>query len=125
MGFDVYGRAPDGEVGRYFRANIWHWPPILDAIAQTGVLEDELCEAMSYNESAGPDGVKARELADALSDLLKRSEEPVPSSPGISAVQGASAVAAWFGADLGFPFDAEMLGRFVDFCRQSGGFRVT
>ncbi len=28
MGLDVYGRNPDSDAGKYFRANVWSWRPI-------------------------------------------------------------------------------------------------
>ena len=28
MGMDVYGRNPDSQAGKYFRANVWSWRPI-------------------------------------------------------------------------------------------------
>ena len=32
MGMDVYGHAPESEVGEYFRANIWHWRPLANYV---------------------------------------------------------------------------------------------
>lgn len=34
MGMDVYGRDPDNESGKYFRANVWYWRPLW------GMIED-------------------------------------------------------------------------------------
>ena len=57
MGMDVYGKDPSSECGQYFRANIWSWRPILDQIVATcrDLVDDELLEAMAYNDGAGPD----------------------------------------------------------------------
>lgn len=66
MGMDVYGNAAKSEVGEYFRASIWTWPGILNAIASTGVLPEELVERMAYNDGAGADAEQSIALADAL-----------------------------------------------------------
>ena len=73
MGMDVYGKDPSSECGQYFRANIWSWRPILDQIVATcrDLVDDELLEAMAYNDGAGPDDqVTCDEMADRLEEVL-------------------------------------------------------
>lgn len=139
MGMDVYGRNPKSEKGSYFRSNIWGWPGILDAIAETGVLPDEMVEAMASNMGAGPDEAQSLALADALDAKLASipaggtfmSEESKYAQMGTATVarvmlemlpmvdKEAKAVAT---AD--FSTDVDFLREFAEFCRDSGGFEV-
>ena len=61
---DVYGRRPSRRKGKYFRASIFQWPPILELIRSTGVLSDHMLHEMAFNEGAGPtDQITCDELA--------------------------------------------------------------
>ena len=57
MGMDVSGRKPDSPAGTYFRANVWSWRPIHALMAElcSDILDEELLDAMSFNDGAGPE----------------------------------------------------------------------
>lgn len=56
MGMDVRGRNPSDPAGKYFRANIWSWGPILHLCGElcSDLLDEETLTAMSFNDGAGP-----------------------------------------------------------------------
>lgn len=132
MGMDVYGRNPKSEKGSYFRSNIWGWPGILDAIAETGVLPKDMVEDMAYNTGAGPDEAQSIALADALDAKLATipsggtfiSEDSKYANTGtaILAREVLKVVPTIDTAD--FSTDVEFLQEFSEFCRDSGGFEV-
>lgn len=143
MGMDVYGRAPKSEKGEYFRSNIWGWPTILDAIASTGVLPNDLVESMAYNDGHGPDEAQSLELADALDKYLDSvvSEGTFISDDSPFAKMGTATVATEMlgmvksmvgSGELtaaeptgdAFSADVAFIREFAEFCRDSGGFQV-
>lgn len=79
MGMDVSGIKPVTEAGKYFRANIWSWRPILYLIiecenehrAETGKtsLSDEILKGMSFNDGDGP---RTADQVKILSDAMAR-----------------------------------------------------
>lgn len=77
MGMNVYGVAPAGEAGKYFRASIWGWHPIWERMALlcSDLLNAELLTAMSHNDGAGP---QQQETCDKIADRLERwlTEDP-------------------------------------------------
>ena len=135
MGMDVKGKN-----GNYFRANIWTWPAIMSLVAQTEVLPQDLVNAMQFNDGAGPDERQAKQLANALEimlaekpdseiirctgsncptfglarQVLKELQSPVHPedfSPGSEEIEGST-------VEVGY------LREFINFCRESGGFKV-
>lgn len=132
MGMDVYGKAPTSEVGTYWRSNIFGWPSILDAITATGVLDPEVCTAMSFNDGAGPNAEDAIRLADALDKLVDSGQLVAPSGAAehtrgmgeslMKALTGTGAEVIAPGA--GEPFDPDTIRAFAAFSRASGGFEV-
>lgn len=82
MGMDISGMDPDGEAGKYFRANCWSWRPIhalIDVANQLSdgtLVDDETMRLMGYNDGAGLKNQKAcNRLADAIDGLLKEPEK--------------------------------------------------
>lgn len=143
MGMDVYGRKPTTPKGEYFRSNIWGWPTILDAIADTGVLPEEMVEQMAFNMGAGPDAEQSIALADALDEKLASlsSDGTFFSHESQYAKMGTATVATEMlkmvkemmkSGDISsakptseeFAADVEFLREFAEFCRESGGFEV-
>lgn len=141
MGMDVYGRNPKSEQGSYFRSNIWGWPGILDAIAETGVLPDDMVEAMASNIGAGPDEAQSIALADALDAKLASlpsggtfiSEESKFSQMGTASLgRMLNDLLPVMKEQVGFTSvstddfstDVDFLREFSEFCRDSGGFEV-
>lgn len=143
MGMDVYGRAPKSEKGEYFRSSIWTWPTILDAIADTGVLPEDLVMEMAFNSGAGPSEAQAIALADALDKKLASmnpegtfiSEDSQYAKVGTATVAtrmlGILTKEAESGTtikagdnDATFAANVEFIRGFSEFCRESGGFNV-
>lgn len=143
MGMDVYGRAPKSGKGEYFRSNIWGWPTILDAIAGTKVLPEDLVEQMAYNAGAGPDAEQSIALADALDEYLDGviangtfiSDDSKYAKVGTATVatemlkvlsgsEGITKVLAGGEEEAQFSADVEFIREFAEFCRDSGGFQV-
>ncbi|WP_148074589.1 hypothetical protein [Bythopirellula goksoeyrii] len=74
MGMDVYGREPSDEQGNYFRASVWSWLPLHEAMYRTcaDVLDQELIEAMAFNGGDGPeDQETCNQIADRMEALLR------------------------------------------------------
>ena len=67
MGMDVYGRAPTGEAGAYFRRNIWGWHPLAHAVVTLCKEEAAPCTGWHYNDGDGLD-------ADETAALVRRLE---------------------------------------------------
>ena len=77
MGMDVYGVAPAGEDGKYFRASIWMWRPIWERLRLhcSDLLGEELLSSMAFNDGAGPqDQETCSKIAERLEEWL--SEDP-------------------------------------------------
>ncbi|WP_448812057.1 hypothetical protein [Agromyces bauzanensis] len=70
MGMDVYGNAPTGEVGSYFRNNVWWWRPLAEFVTESFPEQTEGCTYWHSNDGDGLDGEGAIALADALDAAL-------------------------------------------------------
>jgi len=68
MGMDVIGVRPRGEVGEYFRNNIWWWHPLWQYCNQ---IAPRICAPCEGSTNDG-DGLTAAR-AEALAELLERS----------------------------------------------------
>jgi hypothetical protein len=69
MGMDVYGRAPTGEVGEYFRRNVWGWHP-LASLVET-LCKEEAAPCADWHSNDG-DGLGADETAALIKRLVAR-----------------------------------------------------
>ena len=83
MGFDLVGSCPKSEVGEYFRANIWHWPPIHSLIATTEVLDSEALDAITYNDGY----LISEEAAIAIASALEVIMDDLPEEYSIRVFQ--------------------------------------
>ena len=132
MGMDVYGVNPTSEAGAYFRASVWSWSPILERIAATGVLPDEMMAEMGYNSGAGPDAVLAGVLADALEAMVRGAADDGiivalnEDGKNGTAMVGLEALRFLTGSTAGADFSTDVahLREFIAFARASGGFEV-
>jgi len=66
MGMDIYGKAPSGKAGTYFRNNIWWWHPLADYILMVAPEETAACTGWHVNGGDGLDKAGALALADKL-----------------------------------------------------------
>lgn len=132
MGMDVYGMDPTSEAGTYFRANVWSWSAILERIAATGVLPDEMVAEMGYNSGAGPDATLAGVLADALEAMFRDADEDGivvamnEDGKNGTAMVGLEALRFLTGSTAGADFSTDVahVREFIAFARASGGFEV-
>lgn len=70
MGMDVYGKNPENETGRYFRANVWGWHPLADYLCSVA---PDLMAKVTYLHSNDGDGLNQADavaLATALQQAL-------------------------------------------------------
>lgn len=70
MGMDVYGKNPENETGRYFRASVWGWHPLAEYLVEVA---PDLMAKVTYlhsNDGDGLDGDDSVTLATALHQAL-------------------------------------------------------
>ncbi len=138
MGMDVNGIEPATKAGRYFRASIWMWRPILERMRLLcgDLLSEDLLTAMAYNDGDGP---KSQETCDKIAERLEawlaedsRDEiflEDDPSTLRVT-LEGRFLSDKEIKAEPGLPTRspysvsrAELL-EFIEFLRSCGGFCV-
>lgn len=153
MGFDVYGQNPKNDKGKYFRANIWWWPPLWDYCEEVA---PEIAKNVEYplsNDGSGLDAQDAEALANALDmslltdtaikkeaayharlDSFPMKECPMKSeekdgakhSPSCLFCDGEGEVHD-VPMEASFtmkPFAVDLVKEFMTFCRNSGGFEI-
>ena len=134
MGMDVHGKKPADERGVCFRASVWEWHPINEAIKHccSDLLDKETLVGMSSNWGAGIDDQPT------CNEIARRLEKLLETDDWCFKVDSALQVDAW-----GFyltdgevetlppdqvrsPFRAktELVREFCDFLRHCGGFEV-
>lgn len=134
MGYDVFGMNPINEDGKYFRANIWSWPSIMELVEKANVLPPDVTQGMYFNDGQEVTDAQALELADAIEELIGDVDDDMEylswtDNPGtrmgatlVGALQGAGAV-----IEPAVPVhstSAAHVKQFITFCRASGGFEV-
>lgn len=134
MGMDVYGKQPTDKKGSYFRANVWYWAPLRNAMGRTSydLLGDELLIDMGYNGGAGPDDQAiCNQLAERLERALEddrsvfevQSDLVVDASGCFLTPEEARAL----GPDRVFSpyrFNRDVVFAWTEFLRHCGGFEV-
>lgn len=70
MGMDVYGIAPENEIGEYFRNNVWYWRPLWEFCCE---LDCELADKVPLAYSNDGDGLKNCEDCVLLADKIQNS----------------------------------------------------
>jgi hypothetical protein len=70
MGFDVYGKNPQSEVGKYFRNNVWWWRGLWDYCCNVGssVISKALANSGQMNDGKGLSAKKSLQLAKILEE---------------------------------------------------------
>lgn len=134
MGVDVYGREPSDVCGTYYRASIWNWRPVQQAMAVTcqDLLGDDLIAAMITSVGAGPSEQSVcTQMADRLEQALAshRSVFAVKSKWRVDA-QGqvfsrlAAAIFRPWQTRSPYHIDDEQVLKWTEFLRHCGGFSV-
>lgn len=136
MGFDVYGRNPTSERGRYFRNSIWGWHPLAGYCNAVAPAICAPCKYWHSNDGEGLDAFGAVALAHVLEAEIEsgRTESYARASrPGDKPHKDVESLLGVLGS-LGFtdvapsPPDpssfVENVAGFVAFLRDSGGFEI-
>ena len=132
MGMDVYGKNPNNDEGKYFRANVWSWRPIYSLTVELcdDLLDAETIEEMAFNDGAGPhDADTCVEMALRIKRWLAQNNGEYqayvePEAGFESRVVSALRQAGW---DLEYPeyrASKEHLVEWVHFLEHCGGFEV-
>ena len=74
MGMDVYGKAPEGQPGHYFRRSVWGWRPLADFIDANAADEAKPCTHWHSNDGDGLNARQSVKLADRLDELVSSGE---------------------------------------------------
>ena len=105
MGMDVYGKNATSEAGKYFRRNIFGWPPLW---GYCEYLAPELTSKVKYGYTNDGDGLNAED-SKALGEMLikhAKQMETLPAAPGER------------------PLEARDLQEFGKFLVDCGGFEI-
>lgn len=130
MGMDIYGRAPTHEDGKYFRANIWSWAPILKLITRAN-REHKLGLVLRGWDCNDGDGCKNADESDKLATALEECLSSMSPATDVimAAPEEANRTARMFGAMIGAPpssyqADKDHVREFIRFLRSCGGFEI-
>lgn len=71
MGFDIYGRKPSSDAGKYFRNNVWWWRPLRMLISLTcaDILTIEEMRKLGFNDGHLYSRKKAQAIASRLGEI--------------------------------------------------------
>lgn len=124
---DVCGQAPRSEAGKYFRRNMWFWPPLAGWITSLWPELTASCQYWFSNDGDGLNDEQSVALADAIdahlaSGEFERLHAMVSASEAMEEYGGE--YAPWKGKGTGFPLRAEDLREFSAFLRDCGGFKI-
>ncbi len=72
MGFDLIGKKPSSEQGKYFRNNVWRWHPLANYCIDVAPEITANCELWHTNDGDGLEQRDALALADHLQDEVDR-----------------------------------------------------
>lgn len=70
MGYDIYGKMPTAPEGKYYRSNIWYWPPFVAMCRRLAPRESKGCKGWDTNGGHGLNAADAIRLANRLDELL-------------------------------------------------------
>ena len=118
----VHGRAKGS-----FRASCWAWPPLVDVIATTGVLADEMVRSMRSDCGAGPrDQRICDKLAIALQGMLDEDPRELLTAVGEEVDRSHDEeVFRMLGVDSPrYAVKRAKVQDFIGFLRECGGFSV-
>jgi tRNA(Phe) wybutosine-synthesizing methylase Tyw3 len=118
MGFDLYGRAPTSDAGKYFRNNIWWWRPLKVVIHLTceDILTDEDLRELGFNDGHVYSAAKAEAIASRLSAIAADEKQLAECKKNAMVFLPDYYHEAW---------SKENIQEFVEFLKASGGFEVS
>ena len=152
MGMDVLGKDPKSRKGEYFRNNVWWWRPLWEYVVSVcdDVLTKQDAGEGHLNNGHEISARKVQQIAARLSELLTSGEvnryeheyraalatlplRPCEHCTGTgtrndqsgkgkcNGCGGRSKREAWA---THYPFSADNVREFAEFCAHSGGFRI-
>lgn len=151
MGFDVYGTSPKSEKGKHFCNSIWYWRPLAIFVLQRCEVPEEEAEYWGSNDGQIVSAATANNIAERLDMLLKSGEvkeyelereiclEFLPDEECdwchgtgyrndklcigeiCNRCQGKGVARPW---ETNYPFSEDNVKKFMEFCRESGGFEI-
>jgi len=152
MGFDLFGMNPKNKKGEYFRNNVWWWRPLWNYICTVceNTLTDSDCREGEFNNGYSISENKGQRIANRLALLVKNGDtqrysvryarklkklpdEECEFCKGTGKrndeyVQGTCNACSGKGKVRPFvtnyPFSVANVRNFIDFCENSGGFRI-
>lgn len=142
MGFDVYGKKPTAPEGRYFRRNIWCWPPLVALCRDLAPDESRRCKHWDTTDGDGLNAKDALRLASRLSAVLEDGtvakylrrdhKEQIaevrakyePLIRALDAVQGVTVVGPGPADDIAAYLTEDDVRKFVAFLNACGGFSI-
>lgn len=134
MGMDVYGKKPRCEAGKYFRANIWSWPPIHALIEElcSDLLDEETLAKLSFNDGAGPkDQQTCTKMAQRFEMWMEQNTEGLKLDLGMRVTKSGRLVSEEEvenhpDEELDSPYEVsdDHLKEWIEFLRNCGGFEV-
>lgn len=123
MGFDLYGKNPQNETGRYFRNNVWWWRPLWSLVSFYGrdVLTKKDIEAGQYNSGHVITKKKAKELSLILKDFIS---DPAKNQPVLDKLMDTYKTTTASGTVCEYPIDFDNIKLFIDFLDHCEGFEI-
>lgn len=152
MGMDLHGENPKNQKGEYWRNNIWWWRPLWTYICVncSNILDEKDKEAGGWNDGKKIVGPKADKIAKKLQETIdngtaakyekeymkslkemkkidcihcngtgKRNDEHVKGK-----CNGCNGTGKTDPFAKSYPFSVENLKEFIEFAKNSGGFRI-
>ena len=139
MGFDICGVKPTSKEGEYFRNNVWYWRPLCHIIEETchQLLTEKQLNGLGFNDGVLYRKKKAIQIAERLEELLKDKDrvnnmvEKFQRAIDVSVDVNTKPQYNEYGKNINpakqefqYPFDVENVEKFIEFAKNSGGFRI-
>ena len=145
MGFDVYGKKPSNETGKYFRNNCWYWRPLWNYVETVCPKIAAKVEYPQSNDGSGLDEEDAFQLYWELQQSIQNGTlveyekaykeyiEQLPDEKCSCVGDDNIAKNECFACkgtgmtqnfDKHYPFDSDNVREFAEFVKYSGGFEI-
>jgi hypothetical protein len=120
MGFEICGRNPIGENGKYFGRTIWGWRPIADYCIQVAPDICAPCKDWYTNDGDGLDADGAAALATALQNEVNENRT-LAYATKLAAAEPQNPLAP---EEIPGSRFVRTVVEFIAFLRESGGFEI-
>mgnify|MGYP003658838853 CR=1 FL=1 len=137
---EAYFAYQDGTPGSYFRTNVWFWRPLWQYVTVScdDILTEKDMEEGEHNSGHRISKTKANRIASRLKKLPKE-ECHICNGEGIrndeigKQARNKNSAYTCNGCDgkgvknnfnTHYPFESDVVMRFAEFCKQSGGFEI-